>query len=163
MKKVLLLAFVLSIVCGAARAGGIEGYYAGVRVGHDDYLNTGPSGAGVSHYFVGGELGYNWKLTQTYLTGIDLWVDNHQRPYSGRDWGVDFKLSDYHDGDLYYYGKAGYVMAADLGSHVHIGGGVEYRVSPKMWAVLEGSVAAPFARSQNANNAKLLLGVNYRF
>lgn len=149
---------VLLLGVANAKATDFDGGYLGINAGSNKSSATALADKDTD--YLGLAAGYNWDM-QTFLLGVDAFVDNHSSGHSGQDAGVDVKLGLPLEAWL-PYAKLG-LAGTNPGTRFHGGLGVEYKFAARWSAYGEWMTDKKSSGATEYKNTNLLLGLNYYF
>ena len=151
-----LAVFILYI--SNTEASDFDGFYIGANAGSN--RSTATSLPDKKSNYAEVEAGHNWDF-QNFLLGVNAFFDTHHLSYTGKDAGMDLKLSLPIEAWLPYI-KVG-LTDSDPGVRAHGGLGAEYKFAPQ-WSINgEWTVDSITFRKKNYKNSSILIGINYYF
>ncbi len=189
MKKTTMSVAIAVAMLGmtAAQASEFDGFFIGGKVGVNRSSVSGiPYAANGTTSTFGLEEGYNWDMGN-FLIGADFFVDFNQKSshissglpgvtainYGSSSVGLDMKLG-LPSGSWMPYAKIGWDRTTGTSvyppnasfkytNHLHLGAGVEYKLTPNLGLAVEWTRTASKATAATLTNDNFTVGLNYYF
>lgn len=163
MRKCTLSCALAVLVLNApnAKAGNFDSVYFGINVGSNRSTKSRPpSLPDKTTRYNGVVAGYNWDF-QSFLLGVNGFLDSHDSSYTGKDSGVDVKLGVPEE-DWLPYVKAGFANSQP-GARLHLGLGAEYKFAASWSFYGEWMTDCKNSGTTKYENTNFLIGVNFYF